>query len=267
MICESRMIRKFLIISMVGGALMVSGCAETATAVVLGTGAYYAANPDRLPLEDFSDVPEAREPRADLVQYGHDVAFGAGEARLTNGQRQRLDAFLARLEAGYGDRFYVVAGRGRKGEPKQAAARLGERRRQAVMAFLELRKMRVLPLRTEFGIDAPVGAAVKVIVRRYVVTLPGCSDWTGRPGITYNNTPTSNFGCATATNLGLMVADPGDLVAGRRPGLMDGEFIAGSIERYRKGETKSLDGEDASTASAGPSDSGDSGGGAAAALD
>ena len=265
MICESRMIRKFLIISMVGGALMVSGCAETATAVVLGTGAYYAANPDKLPLEDFSNVPEARAPRADLVQYGHDVAFAAGEARLTNGQRQRLDSFLARLEAGYGDRFYVVAGRGRRGAPKQAAARLGERRRQAVMAFLELRRLRVLPLRIEFGVDVPVGQAVKVIVRRYVVTLPGCPDWTGRPGITYNNIPSSNFGCATAVNLGLMVADPGDIVAGRHPGLLDGEFAARSIERYRKGETTPLKGDEASTASAEPTDGGDSG--AAAPLD
>ncbi|MCZ6466715.1 MAG: CpaD family pilus assembly lipoprotein [Alphaproteobacteria bacterium] len=259
------MIRKFLIISMVGGALMVSGCAETATAVVLGTGAYYAANPDKLPLEDFSNVPEARAPRADLVQYGHDVAFTAGEARLTNGQRQRLDSFLARLEAGYGDRFYVVAGRGRRGAPKQAAARLGERRRQAVMAFLELRRLRVLPLRIEFGIDAPVGEAVKVIVRRYVVTLPGCPDWTGRPGISYDNATSSNFGCATAVNFGLMVADPGDIVAGRHPGLLDGEFAARSIERYRKGETTPLKGDEASTASAEPTDGGDSG--AAAPLD
>ncbi len=265
MICESRMIRKFLIISMVGGALMVSGCAETATAVVLGTGAYYAANPDKLPLEDFSNVPEARAPRADLVQYGHDVAFAAGEARLTNGQRQRLDSFLARLEAGYGDRFYVVAGRGRRGAPKQAAARLGERRRQAVMAFLELRRLRVLPLRIEFGIDAPVGEAVRVIVRRYVVTLPGCPDWTGRPGISYDNATSSNFGCATAVNFGLMVADPGDIVAGRHPGLLDGEFAARSIERYRKGETTPLKGDEASTASAEPTDGGDSG--AAAPLD
>jgi pilus assembly protein CpaD len=265
MICGLRTIRQFLITSMVGGALMVSGCAETATGVVLGTGAYYAVNPDELPLEDFSDVPEAREPRADLVQYGHDVAFTAGEARLTNRQRQRLDSFLARLEAGYGDRFYVVAGRGRRGAPKQAAARLGERRRQAVMAFLELRRLRVLPLRIEFGIDAPVGEAVKVIVRRYVVTLPGCPDWTGRPGISYDNATSSNFGCATAVNFGLMVADPGDIVAGRHPGLLDGEFAARSIERYRKGETTPLEGDEASTASAEPTDGGDSG--AAAPLD
>ncbi len=39
-----------------------------------------------------------------------------------------------------------------------------------------------------------------------------------------------------AIPLGLMVADPGDIAAGRHPGLMDGEFTARSIERYRKGE-------------------------------
>ena len=159
----------------------------------------------------------------------------------------------------------MVAGRGRRGGPKQAAARLAERRRQAVMAFLELRKLRVLPLRIEFGIDAPVGEAVKVIVRRYVVTLPGCPDWTGRPGISYDNAASSNFGCATAVNLGLMVADPGDIVAGRHPGLMDGEFIARSIERYRKGETTPLEGDGASTAQIEPTGGGDSG--AAAPLD
>ena len=38
-----------------------------------------------------------------------------------------------------------------------------------------------------------------------------------------------------AIPLGLMVADPGDIAAGRHPGLMDGEFTARSIERYRKG--------------------------------
>ena len=260
MICGPRTIRQFLTTAMVGAALMVSGCVETDTGVVLGSGAYLLA-----PFENFSEVPEARQPRADLVQYSHSVGFAAGEARLTNGQRQRLDAFLARLEGGYGDRFYVVAGRSRTGEPKQAAARLAERRRQAVMAFLELRRLRVLPLRIEFGIDAPVGEAVKVIVRRYVVTLPGCPDWTGRPGVTYANTPTSNFGCATATNLGLMVADPGDIVAGRHPGLMDGEFVARSIERYRKGETTPLAGEDASTAEVETTGGEDSG--AAAALD
>ena len=129
----------------------------------------------------------------------------------------------------------------------------------ALPLVLELRRLRVLPIRIEFGIDAPDRETVKLIARRYVVTMPGCPDWTGRPGVNFNNTPSSNFGCATAVNLGLMVADPGDMVAGRHPGLMDGEFVARSIERYRKGETTPLNGEDSSTAQIETTDGGDSG--------
>ncbi len=80
-----------------------------------------------------------------------------------------------------------------------------------------------------------------------------------RPGVTFNNTRSSNFGCATATNLGLMVADPGDIVAGRDPGLMDGEFTARSIERYRKGQTTPLKGPGASAAQIEPTGGGNSG--------
>ncbi len=49
------------------------------------------------------------------------------------------------------------------------------------------------------------------------------------------------------------------MVAGRHPGLMDGEFVARSIERYRKGETTPLNAEDSSTAQIETTGGGDSG--------
>lgn len=78
---------------------------------------------------------------------------------------------------------------------------------------------------------------------QYVITLPGCPDWSGGH-TTYNNIPGPNFGCATATNLGLMVARPEDLVHGRDPGYADGEQAVRSVALYRKGETKALSPED-----------------------
>ena len=45
----------------------------------------------------------------------------------------------------------------------------------------------------------------------------------------------SNFGCATETNLGLMVVDPGTLVRGQPMGPADGEAQAKSIKDYREG--------------------------------
>lgn len=50
----------------------------------------------------------------------------------------------------------------------------------------------------------------------------------------------SNWSCATAVNFGMMLADPGDLVRGRDPGPADGEAVARSIESYRKGRTKDI---------------------------
>ena len=46
------------------------------------------------------------------------------------------------------------------------------------------------------------------------VVLPDCPDWRKAPNHNYSNTPHANFGCATETNLGLMVADPRDLQRG-----------------------------------------------------
>ena len=49
---------------------------------------------------------------------------------------------------------------------------------------------------------------------RYLVTLPPCPNWS-KPAAgagDFTNTPSSNFGCAAAVNLGLMVANPADLV-------------------------------------------------------
>lgn len=45
------------------------------------------------------------------------------------------------------------------------------------------------------------------------VVTPDCPDWKMSPVTTYSNTA-HNIGCATTTNLGLMVDDPHDLVRG-----------------------------------------------------
>lgn len=101
---------------------------------------------------------------------------------------------------------------------------------------------------------------VNLTVRRYLVTLPGCPDYTSRAGRTFSNQPHSNWGCATSTNLGLMIAEPGDLVVGRGETLADGEAHVLGIQRYRAGEQRALPVGDTNTADSHGSD-GSSGGG------
>jgi len=200
-------------------ALLVSGCAE-------------------LRYEDWDSVPEQRQPRADQVQYAHDVRFRPGLDRLSTNERQRLVSFLQRAGAGRNDSVHVAG--------PQAGGKLSDRREETVVAYLDHLNLKTLSLADGFAVGEPGADVVRVILRRHVVTLPGCPDWSGRPGNTWQNMPSSNWGCATASNLGMMVANPADLARGRKMGPADGEFSATSIDRYRKGETTPLDPEDIS---------------------
>ena len=213
---------QFLTVTLVGALLIVlSACAD-------------------LPLEDWSAIPAERQARAHPVQYAHTVRFAPGDERLVIAERQRLETFLTRIGAGRGDRVVVAV-------PEAANARslrLDERRRQAVAAYLSLSRIETRPAEGELALEAPAQDTVAVVVSRYAVTLPGCPDWSERPGRTFNNTVSRNLGCASATNLGLMVANPADLESGRRPGPMDGTFGVLAIQRYQRGETTPLAPED-----------------------
>lgn len=66
---------------------------------------------------------------------------------------------------------------------------------------------------------------------------PNCPDWKMSPVTTYSNTKQGNIGCATVTNLGLMLEDPRDLERGASGGVVtpDPTRSADAIEKYRMG--------------------------------
>jgi pilus assembly protein CpaD len=121
------------------------------------------------------------------------------------------------------------------------------RRRTAVLNALA--RIGVAPARVRFAVDDRGLALdeVRVAVARTAVTLPDCPDFTSEMGSTYDNTPHSNWGCATAANLGLMIADPNDLIAGRGDGTGNGEALALGVQRYRTGQIKPLNIDDSQT--------------------
>jgi type IV pilus biogenesis protein CpaD/CtpE len=71
------------------------------------------------------------------------------------------------------------------------------------------------------------------VVGRYVVTPPSCPNWEKPPGYDFNNTEDSNLGCATTTNLGLMLANPGDLTRSRNMSPGDGTTQARAVKNFR----------------------------------
>lgn len=166
------------------------------------------------------------------ITFEHTARFLPGADDLSDEESRRLTAFLARHEAGYGDQMLI----GAVGDiSRPEAARAAGRREAAVAALLRRNELgaRLLP-RTP-GAERWNGT-VRIVLGRFIVIPPECPDWSKRADADPANEESSNLGCATATNLGLMVANPQDLVRGRAPGPADGATGARRYRSYREGE-------------------------------
>ncbi len=102
--------------------------------------------------------------------------------------------------------------------------------------------------------DVPFGEA-NVQIAYAAVVSPRCPDWRSGSVTAYSNMRYSgNISCATRTNLGLMVADPRDLVQGTGDPAPDTQSATKAIQDYRSGGA-SGSGEEGGSGSAGASGS------------
>lgn len=105
----------------------------------------------------------------------------------------------------------------------------------------------------EITVDDPIssahysGSGVSVLVERFVVIPPSCSDWSFELGGADGHRPMSNTRCADVSNLGMMVADPRDLLYGKDVDFYDGTRHALSVQMYRGDKVKKLINENTSS--------------------
>ena len=144
-------------------------------------------------------LESVHQPIVSRADYSFDLSTdGAG---LAPGEPQRLAGWMTSLHVGYGDQVTID-------DPAQ-----DPRARDAVAAQA-----------ARFGLlvsdDAPVTAApvapgtVRVVVSRSKAYVPHCPDYSREGQPEFNSNTSSNFGCASNTNLAAMIANPGDLVRG-----------------------------------------------------
>ena len=55
-----------------------------------------------------------------------------------------------------------------------------------------------------------------MVLTRSTASVPGCPDWSASSDMNYNNATSTNYGCASNSNLAAMVANPQDLIKGQR---------------------------------------------------
>lgn len=171
-----------------------------------------------------------------LTHLTHDVMFPAAAVDADNGALGGLDAFISRHQVGYGDRIYVI---GAAANPDPVATR----RAEGIAGQLARRGLDATVLASAEWAGAPAsGNGVRVLVHRFVVVAPRCPDWRKPANADYGNTQASNFGCADAVNLGMMLADPRDLIEGRTmEDGASGDTAAAAVKRYRDGKVIPLD--------------------------
>ena len=72
--------------------------------------------------------------------------------------------------------------------------------------------------------------------RGYMVDVPICENWLEAKNHNQTNLPHANYGCSYQRNIGLMLADPGDLVAPKGISDTDTRRMDEVIRVFRRGE-------------------------------
>jgi len=171
------------------------------------------------PVTDYTAAEAPNKLTLDDASHGILVHFVPGSDRLARGEPERLRRLVATGEIGPRDRISVSPA----GPPALAA------RRVTALASEMLRygmTVSAVPLA-----QVPRDSAI-VDIGRYLVSVPPCPNWSGPNAADFSNMRYSNFGCATATNLGEMVANPSDLASGQPLGMAAGQPAAAAVNRY-----------------------------------
>ena len=170
------------------------------------------------PVTSYTDAEAPKRLKLDSATIQLDLHFAPRTANLSPADAARLRQMAATGRIAAEDRVTIAAA----GTPRLAEERFGT-------------VSRVL---MNYGVVAMAGAAdlpanqAVVEATRTLVTLPPCPNWSKPSSHDYSNQPSSNFGCATQTDLGMMVANPTDLASGLPVGPSAGQPAAAAVNRY-----------------------------------
>jgi peptidoglycan-associated lipoprotein len=225
------------------------------TALGLALTACATPAPGTNPYLGWMEASSPKNLEVERAQYRHTVHFATDSAELTAMEQERLLTFLQTVAPNRQDTL-TIEGHADERATDLYNLELASRRITSVSDFLDEQGLAGIPLHTSaYGERVPEAEGsnpaawlqnrrVELVLERHVVELPPCPDWSRESGVDYSNLPGSNFGCATHTNLGLMIDNPSDLARGRKLAPADGIHAAEGIVRYRTGTVIELQEEE-----------------------
>ncbi len=175
-----------------------------------------------------ADYRESYPLKVDMIKFAVDVRLGAQTTSLSDADSARL----ARLV-----REYIRRGRG----PIEIATAESDDTADAAAAermkeFVVREGARPQEIALRRGDSSIAAETVVVSFQGYEVAVPKCGDWSGTAGFNPSNLPHSNFGCSYQRNIGVMLADPGDLNRSDAMGSADAPRSDDIIRKFRVGK-------------------------------
>ena len=169
-------------------------------------------------------LSSVHQPVVQRTDYVYDVADAGG---LDQADIKRLAGWFEALKIGYGDRVSVDTSSA--GDTRSAREAVG-----ALAARYGLLLDETAPVTS--GEIAP--GNVRVVVSRVTASVPGCPDWSRASQPDMTGHASSNYGCATNSNLAAMVANPEDLVSGRSGSPVSSTLASSkAVKTYREAPT------------------------------
>lgn len=142
-----------------------------------------------------------KQPVVERTNYTFDVQTGQGGLNIT--EQQRLAAWFDTMGLAYGDRVTIEDPMASEAT-REAVAKLAGRHGILVDETAPVTSGFVQP------------GFARVVVTRSTASVPECPDWSVKSDMNYHNGTHPNYGCATNSNLAAMVADPQDLIEGKK---------------------------------------------------
>jgi pilus assembly protein CpaD len=168
---------------------------------------------------EYSKSEAPAQLRVDGADSRRELVFAAGSAYLSPSELRKIDGWVLSGSIRPADRVEIAAA-GPRGLAQQRAGAISR----------ELLRYGVVT--QTLALDTVPGNHAIVSIGRYAVTLPDCPNWSQSLAADFTNAVSSNYGCATATNLGLMVASPADLVSGRPLTGTNAPVAVNAVQRY-----------------------------------
>jgi len=153
--------------------------------------------------------------------YQFDVA--AANGGLPPSEQGRLQGWLDAIGVGYGDRIAI-----------EDPSVYGHVEAQATIRAMVERRGLLLSDTAPVTTGEVPADSLRIVVTRASASVPGCPDWSTKSSINFNNATSSNYGCATNSNLAAMVADPNDLIKGATDTRNDTAAATRPVRTYRE---------------------------------